>query len=208
MGMILKTDFEESCRLGIWEITESYDELRSRLSLESEEVRKLEGYRNESRKLEWLSVRNLANELTGTNTRIVYTEDRKPYLLDNSSHISISHSRNLIAILMSKFKRVGIDLEHMSKRVTGIADKFINEQELISKESETFHLYIHWCAKEALYKICDKKFINIRENITIKPFRPEDEGEIEGLVDNIHGRDNYRLHYRRMGEYIIVWTCK
>ncbi|KKK69703.1 hypothetical protein LCGC14_2931360, partial [marine sediment metagenome] len=104
MGVILKNDLKGSCRLGIWEITEEYDELRSKLSLETEEVRTLDGFQNNSRKLEWLSVRRLINELTGSNTRIVYTEARKPYLLDNSSHISISHSKNYTAILMSKFR--------------------------------------------------------------------------------------------------------
>ena len=211
MGVIYRKDIEEGCRLGIWEITESFDDLRSRLSLETEEVRKLEGYRNQGRQLEWLSVRTLANELAGTNTRIVYTEDRKPYLLDSSSHISISHSKDFTAIMLSKFKRVGVDLEHMSQRVNGIADKFINEKEHITSDSEdlsTYHLYIHWCAKEALYKICDKKFINLRDNITIEKFNPEKEGCIRGLVDNINGLDSYELYYRRMGEYIIVWTCK
>jgi 4'-phosphopantetheinyl transferase EntD len=210
MGVILKTDLEQGCRLGIWEITEDYDELRSKLSLESEEVRTLEGFRNPSRKLEWLSVRTLINELTGTNTRIVYTEHRKPYLLDNSSHVSISHSRDYTSILISRFKRVGIDLEYMSHRISGISDKFINREERITADVDLarYHLYIHWCAKEALYKICDKKNINFKKNLTIKPFLPQDEGIIKGTVDNIHGIDTYELHYRRMGNYVLVWTCK
>lgn len=210
MGVILKNDLESGCRLGIWEITESFDELRSMVSLESEEVNTLERFRNISRKLEWLSVRTLINELTGENSRIIYNEDRKPFLLDNSSHISISHSHEYTSILLSRFKRVGIDLEFMSHRISRISDRFINENEKITDSPELlrYHLYIHWCAKEALYKICDKKNINFKKNLTIKPFDPEDEGIIQGTVDNIYGIDNYELVYRRMGNYIIVWTCK
>jgi 4'-phosphopantetheinyl transferase EntD len=210
MGVILKNDLESGCRLGIWEITESFDELRSMVSLESEEVNTLERFRNISRKLEWLSVRTLINELTGENSRIIYNEDRKPFLLDNSSHISISHSHEYTSILLSRFKRVGIDLEFMSHRISRIADRFINENEKITDSPELlkYHLYIHWCAKEALYKICDKKNINFKKNLTIKPFDPEDEGIIQGTVDNIYGIDNYELIYRKMGNYIIVWTCK
>ena len=210
MGVIVKNDLEQDCRLGIWEITEDFDELRSKLSLESEEVKTLEGFRNQSRKLEWLSVRTLINEMTGKNSRIIYNEDRKPFLLENSSHISISHSRDYTSILLSRFKRVGVDLEYMSHRISGIADRFINSNERItdSRERLRYHLYIHWCAKEALYKICDKKFINFKQNLTIQPFEPENEGRITGTVDNIYGIDTYELCYRKMGNYALVWTCK
>ena len=210
MGVIVKNDLQEGCRLGIWEITEDYGALRSKLSLETEEVKTLEGFRNDNRKLEWLSVRTLINELTGKNTRIIYNEDRKPFLLDNSSHISISHSHDYTSILLSRFKRVGVDLEYMSHRISGISNRFINSNEKITSLPELlrYHLYIHWCAKEALYKICDKKYINFKKNLTIKPFEPQDEGMIEGTVDNIYGIETYDLFYRRMGNYVLVWTCK
>jgi hypothetical protein len=210
MGVILKKDLEEGCSLGIWEITENYEELRSKLNLEYEEVRTLDGFRNHNRKLEWLSVRTLINEMTGTNSRIIYNEDRKPFLLDNSSHISISHSRDYTSILLSKYKRVGIDLEYMSHRISSIADRFINQREQITDSPGLirYHLYIHWCAKEALYKICDKKNIHFKEGLTIAPFIPEDEGIIEGKVNTLHGTDVYELIYRRMEDYILVWTCK
>lgn len=210
MGVILKNELEEGCWLGIWEITENFKELRAKLSLETEEVKSLDAFKNESRKLEWLSVRTLVNELTGANTRIIYTEARKPYLLDNSSNISISHSRDFTSILMSKFRRVGIDMEFMSHRVSKLAHKFINEKEWITAvpEMRNYHLYIHWCAKEALYKICDKKNINFKKNLTIQPFEPGEDGQIQGRVDNISGIDDYDLYYRRMGEYVIVWTYK
>jgi 4'-phosphopantetheinyl transferase EntD len=210
MGVILKKDLGDGCKLAIWEITENFDDLRSQLSLESEEVKTLEGFRNHSRKLEWLSVRTLINEMTGANSRIIYNEDRKPFILDNSSHISISHSRDYTSIMLGRYKKVGIDLEYMSHRISSIADRFINRDEHITSSPELvrYHLYIHWCAKEALYKICDKKNINFKQNLTITPFDPDNEGIIEGTVDNINGVDTYELHYRRMGDYIIVYTCK
>jgi len=210
VGLILNTNTEKGCQLGIWKITESLDELMSRISLCNEDLETLERFNFLPRKLEWLSVRTLINEMTGKNTRIIYNEDRKPFLLDNSSHISISHSHDYTSILLSRFKRVGVDLEYMSHRISGISDRFINRNEKITSSPGLlrYHLYIHWCAKEALYKICDKKYINFKKNLTIKPFDPEDEGMIEGTVDNIYGIDTYGLFYRRMGNYVLVWTCK
>jgi 4'-phosphopantetheinyl transferase EntD len=210
MGVIFNSEMQAGCRLGIWEIREDYEDLRSRLHLESEEVKTLEGFRNHARKLEWLSVRTLINELTGEPSRIIYNAERKPFLLDNSYNISISHSHLLTSILISRIMRVGIDLEYMSHRISKIAGKFINESERITENSDLvrYHLYIHWCAKEALYKICDKRDINFKKNLSIAPFEPLDRGSITGTVDNVYGHDTYELNYFRMDNYVIVWCNK
>ena len=106
--------------------------------------------------------------------------------------------------------RVGIDLEYMSHKISRLADRFINETEKITDDPDLirYHLYIHWCAKEALYKICDKKDINFKKNLRIEPFEPDDNGSIVGTVDNIYGNDTYNLNYFKMDNYIIVWCCK
>ncbi|NJK86471.1 MAG: 4'-phosphopantetheinyl transferase superfamily protein [Bacteroidales bacterium] len=120
--------------------------------------------------MEWLSVRVLLHELTGKELTIIYNGDRKPFIKGNSYHISISHSKNFSSVLLSRNRKVGIDLEYMSHRIERIAYKFINEKEYIEDEFRKYHMYIHWCAKEALYKICDKQDINFKENLVIEPF--------------------------------------
>ena len=71
-----------------------------------------------------------------------------------------------------------------------------------------YHLYIHWCAKEALYKICDKEGISIRKNITIKPFKVKDSGEISGKVHTDKINESFDLYYSKYDNYAIVWTKK
>ena len=210
MGIVLRENINGDCILGVWEIVESYDDLYSRLKLEEEEIETLNNFKSQSRKLEWLSVRVLINELTGKESRIIYNAERKPFLKGNSFFISISHSMNLTSIFISRTKRVGIDLEQMSHKINELGFKFINEQELITSDPEKrlYHLYIHWCGKEALYKICDKQDINFRENLTIFPFSPKDEGMIKGRVLNINGVEDFTLYYKKYKDYSIVWTCK
>lgn len=210
MGLILKEKVAGDCLLGMWEITEDYQTLYSRLRLDNEEEERLRSFKNEGRKLEWLSVRNLISELTGRESRIIYNAERKPFIKGNSFSISISHSRHLTSILLSENRRVGIDLEYMSHKISRIGFKFINEQEIITGDPglKPYHLYIHWCAKEALYKICDKQDINFRDNLTIFPFTPGKEGHIKGRVLNVQGVEDFRLYYRRYNNYAIVWTCK
>ena len=210
MGMIIHKKLDHDSMLGVWQITEDYDNLLSRLNLSREETDQLNNFKNHNRKLEWLSVRALTRELTGSTARIIYNEDRKPFLTDNSYRISISHSRKLTAILASRNKRVGIDLEFMSHRISKIADKFINESEKITNNPVKlrYHLYIHWCAKESLYKICDKKGLNFRKNLIIRPFVPGRSGSLFGLVTETGRSEEYELNYFRKNNYIIVWCCK
>ena len=210
MALLMKDTIEDDCLLGMWEINETFEHLYSKVKLsESEEIR-LQSFKNEQRKSEWLSVRVLIKDLVKDDALIVYNADRKPFLSDRSHNISISHSRELTAILLSKNKKVGIDLEYMSHRIERIAHKFINEREYITSDPSlrSYHLYIHWCMKETLYKICDKQDINFKHNITIKPFDPNHEGTITGTVSNRFGVEDYNIHYYRYDNYVIAWCTK
>ena len=210
MGVIIKKNVAVDCLLGIWNIEEDFDTLFSKVNLTPAEIETLSGFLSYQRKLEWLSVRVLMNELAEKDCRIIYNEQHKPFLADNSHNISISHSKNLTSILISKNKRVGLDLEFMSHQIDNIARKFINEKEVITTDPELkrLHLYIHWCAKEALYKICDKQDINFKQNLTIKPFKIQYEGALEGLVDNRLGHEHFDMSYFLIDGYIVVWCSK
>ena len=79
MGLIVKKHFNEDVVLGIWEITEDYDTLRSFLSLDENDIETVEKFKNHQRKLEWLSVRTLLKNMLGEDSKIVYGPERKPY---------------------------------------------------------------------------------------------------------------------------------
>ena len=210
MGLLLKKYVNADCLLGIWEITENYETLMSRLNLTEYDFNILNKFGNHARKLEWLSVRVLLKELLNNGARIVYNEMRKPFIEDKTYNISISHAKDLTSIFLSQSKHVGIDLEYMSHRISKVEHKFINMNEKITsnEEQRKFHLYIHWCAKEALYKICDKQDINFKNNLTIEKFEPEKEGILKGWVKNKYRTESYILQYFTIDGYILVLTCK
>ena len=210
MAIILNEPFNEDGKLGIWEITEDFQDLRSMVTLDDKDIERLDSFKNHQRKLEWLSVRVLLNSLTDKDSRIVYGPERKPYLHNNSHNISISHSKNLTSILINKKRRVGLDLEFMSDKVLRIAEKFMRPEEInsIDKTQEIYHLYLHWCAKEALYKICDKVDINFVTNLKIEPFKPKDKGLIIGVVNNSYMNEKFTLNYFTLKNYAIVWCYK
>ena len=210
MGLIIDKTVNNHCRLGIWKIQESYNELFSKLDLHQEDAAILKSFKNHQRKLEWMSVRALLNTLTNKNNSIVYNGNRKPFLDDNSYHISISHSFHYASVLISTHCNVGIDIEKIQPKIMHIAEKFMNKKELqhIGSEKKIYHLYLHWCAKEALYKMFDKKDIYFKKNIIIEPFIPQDEGTIIGKVKTPEINENIRLHYFHINNYSIVWGCK
>jgi 4'-phosphopantetheinyl transferase len=210
MGCISKHYLNEYTILGVWKIEEDLKTLLESVTLDNGDKKKYKVFASTSRKLEFLSVRALLAELIGNDARIIYNKNNKPFLKDGSRFISISHSNKLTAILLSTNERVGIDLEYMGSNIGRIAFKFINRKEKITKaeEQRRFHLYLHWCAKEALYKICDKEGISIKKNITIEPFEVKDSGTITGRVTTSTINDSFDLYYTRYDNYAIVWTKK
>jgi len=210
MGCITKHYLNGSSILGVWKIEEDINTLLDMIVLDADDKKKYKGFTSTSRRLEFLSVRALLAELLGKEAKIVYNKNNKPFLKDGSRFISISHSHKLTAILCSTTEKVGIDLEYMSSNIGAFAFKFINRKEKVTKEPEArkYHLYLHWCAKEALYKICDKEGISFRKNLTIEPFEVKDAGEIRGSVHTRKINDSFDLFYSRYDNYAIVWTKK
>lgn len=210
MGCISKHYLNEFTILGVWKIEEDLISLLKLVEMDNGDKKKYKAFASTSRKLEFLSVRALLHELLGKDAGIVYNKNNKPFLKDGSRFISISHSHRLTAILLSINEKVGIDLEYMSTNIGRIAFKFINRREKITKDPENrkYHLYLHWCAKEALYKICDKEGISIRKDITIEPFEVRESGEIKGKVQNEKINELFDLFYTRYDNYSIVWTKK
>ncbi len=208
MGLLIKQYINDDCLLGIWEVKEDYDHLFSRLSLLPEDLKILNSFQNRYRSIQWLSVRVLLNEITGKNLSVIYNGNRKPFIRNNAYNLSISHSKDLTSVLLSEKRKVGIDIEYMSHRISKIASRFINENEVISKEisRQKYHLYIHWCAKEALFKMCDRKDINFKKNLTIEPFEPREKGFINGCVNIDFLNERFQLYYFTIDNYVIVWT--
>ena len=146
MPLIEDKFLDDDCRFGLWEITEDYDTLFSQVQLVESDIQRLNGFKNEQRKLESLSVRALLGKMTYPGARIVYDSTRKPFLFDGSHRISISHSHKYTSILLSKHRRIGIDLEYISHDIEKLSRHFVNPREYITNDHtlKPLHYYVHW----------------------------------------------------------------
>ncbi|MEC8739540.1 MAG: 4'-phosphopantetheinyl transferase superfamily protein [Bacteroidota bacterium] len=93
----------------------------------------------------------------------------KPYLLDENCGIGISHSNNWVAVMKSKSKKVGIDVQLFSTKILGIVAKFASEKEqTVPRNFNDLHWFtLLWAAKESVYKWHSKGGVNFREQIKI-----------------------------------------
>lgn len=150
--MILKEATVGAIRYAIWQLDESIAALQ-RLIDHRFEV-SLEGLANPTRQKERLAVHLLIEHLCQRHQPMAHHGNGEPYLVDYPQHISISHTKNYVAVAIAPF-RIGIDIEYNSSRVWRIGEKFLNEQELAAIHTSpeaVKRMLLYWCSKEALYK--------------------------------------------------------
>jgi phosphopantetheinyl transferase len=192
----------------IWHITESTDKLRSAINLNESEEILYRSFVAESRKKQWLAYRLLIRELLKPDEFTVeYDQSGKPFLAGSEYHISVTHTEDLAAVIISGNARVGIDIEKIKPRIIKVKDKFLNDSEscAISEQREIEQLTIAWCAKEALYKIYGVRNLDFRENIFVQI--PEQAGiEFEAWIILGGQKEEYRLFCEKSNGYILVYA--
>jgi 4'-phosphopantetheinyl transferase len=173
-------------KIGIWELTEPLSALSDLYTITPPEKNQFAKFTNEKRKKEYLAVRLLIKCMLAGNNEIFYNSSGKPFLKDTNMNISISHSDELVVIMISANK-AGIDVETLNRKVKKIAPRVLNEQELADSseddlEGEGLKQLLYWCAKEAAFKTVSEKNINFKSDIEINPFKiKDDNGEFFGI---------------------------
>jgi 4'-phosphopantetheinyl transferase len=156
MAIAFRLQLDEDTEFALWKIEEEAESLYNQLQLNEHEKAYVESIGNGKRHLHWLGTRVLLRTMLNTAEYIDCQVDDhgKPYLVNMPYQISLSHSFDYAAVMLSKSKPVGIDIELISPKVERIAHKFLNTQELsfIKPEHRVEQLYVAWCAKEAVYK--------------------------------------------------------
>ena len=210
MSLVYHKELEPDTSFSIWKIEESAEELLAQLQLKHHEISYLDTLINGKRNLHWLSTRVLLRRMMNTDEYIDCRVDSsgKPYLANFPHFISLSHSFDYAAVMVSKKKAVGIDIELIKDKIERIAHKFMSLQELdfISKD-RIEHLYVCWCAKEAIYKLHGKKNISFLDHIRIEPFEYLLEGAFQASLDTGERTNNYTVHYDKFEGYMIGYVA-
>lgn len=166
-------------RWGIWKTDETPEELLAMLPHREKYRQDMQRFAAEHRRLEWLAVRVLLYILLGEEKEIAYYPTGKPYLVDASASISISHTKGYVAVALgAPTAEVGIDIEQYGERVQKVAHKFMREDELPAsyRGTETWSLLLHWSAKETMFKCMNASEVDFRKHLHILPFTIGERG--------------------------------
>ncbi len=211
MALAYHREIDQYTSFAIWKIEESAEDLLKQLQLKEHERAYLETLSNGKRNMHWLSTRVLLRRMMETDEYIDCRVDTngKPFLSNFPHFISLSHSYDYAAVMVSKNKAVGIDIEILKDKIERIAAKFMSREELdfIGDTNRIEHLYSCWCAKEAIYKLHGKKNVSFLENIKLMPFSYEGSGLFEGVLNLGAIRMAFRIHYERFDGYMIGYVA-
>ncbi len=159
----------------IWKIDEMFDTLSDGISLTDNCSKRVLNMKSDLHRRGFMSIRHLLALEGFTDHDLYYDENGKPHLTGDK-HISITHSFNYSAIIISDTE-VGIDIEKQRNKILRIAHKFtpIEEYRTIANEDAMMRkLTIVWCAKESLYKSFAEKGVSFLQNIYVEEFALED----------------------------------
>lgn len=158
------------------------------------------------REIETQGKNHLINHLLNQNATIAYDEKGKPFLTNDSRHISISHSHDKLAIIINENEATGIDIELIRDKVLKIKYKFLSAYELADANDNIEKLLIYWAAKETLYKIYGLKEVDFIEHLFVKPFTKHNLGTIIGEIRLPNFTESYHLNYKILDDYVLVYA--
>ena len=204
MPIFFQHQINDTTRLGIWKIEETEDFFKAN-------VPQHRAVTHPHKRLQHLAGRFLLQYLFPAfpYDLIQIADTRKPFLPGEQYHFSISHCGDYAAAIVSKDKRVGIDIEIPTEKISRIMYKFLS-----AKEHELFQLIqpdkdripfatLLWSAKESIFKWYGNGGVDFRREIQLK----KQHAEIERF-DSLFSKNNSELtiHYRQFDRLVLAWV--
>jgi len=192
--------------VGIWNITESIDDLSSQVVLSSKSKELLKNRKASIHKLQFLSIRAILLELGYSDKDLSYINNAP--ILNNGKKISISHSNLFSCVIISDFK-VGIDVQEFNNKIDTIAKKFIGYEALYVKDNDIQIISIIWNIKESIYKIAEIIGLDYKNHLLVIPFNINDDFTYSWLIYKKR-KERYISYFFTIENYsfaYLIHTC-
>ena len=213
MALYLTKDLDDDThlRVGVWQISETEAELRALTSVPSDEMEEISYIKSESLRKQKLAVRALLDAMFEEKVYLSHHDNGKPYIENNATNISITHTDKYVAILLDDHNEVGIDCESLDRDFSAVEKKALSEDEIDDLEDDADdrreQLAIYWCAKEAVYKLISQYKVDFAEQIEVEEFRPKGEGELAATFIHKDGyEEEFDLSYMTFDRHVLVWV--
>lgn len=196
--------------LGIWELTETAEQLSSVFQFSEIEKNEFSRINFSKRKIEYLATRLLLQNLLNEKVEIVYKKSGKPTLKNKLLNISISHSADLAAVYISE-KNNGIDVEQLHRNIDRVANRFLNELEMRDVENcknPQMAKILYWGAKESIFKCTALHGVLFDKQIHIPAFNIENEGCFSGELISELKIEKFNLCYFQYKNNMVVYCVE
>ena len=212
MALFLTKDLDDDAhsRLGVWHITETEAELKELTSIPTDELEEISFIKSESLRKQKLAVRALLDCMFDEKVYLSHHDNGKPYIENNATNISITHTDKYVAVILNDLEDVGIDCESLDRDFSAVEKKALSEEEIddLDDDRRNEQLAIYWCAKEAVYKKLSQYKVDFAEQIEIDSFRPKGEGELEATFIHKDGyEEDFDLEYITFDRHVLVWIA-
>lgn len=167
MPVFFQQQINETTRLGVWKIEETEEFFKGNVPV----------HRNVThphKRLQHLAGRFLLQFLfPDFPYKLIQVADtRKPFLKDEQYHFSISHCGDYAAAIVSRDKRVGIDVEMIDDKIICVRDKFLSEyeQEIFLGGAimpDPAMLTLLWSSKESVFKWYGEGGVDFKKHIQL-----------------------------------------
>lgn len=191
----------------VWKIEESFEDLSENMSLNDRSKNRIQSMKSKLHQRGFLSVRHLLKEAEYCDYDLFYSENGKPHL-KNGKRISITHSFNFSAIIISDFE-VGIDIEKNREKIKIIQHKFINFERWFISEEDNYieQLTVIWGGKESLYKIYPFGGLTFKNDIDIESFKMKD-GKTKGHIKAKDWDKFYDIRFEQFNGFTLVYALE
>ena len=210
MPIILQKRKPENLIYGVWEITETEEELLKDLILSEEEKKILNNIKLPIKRRQWISYHKLIKTLLWQNEYqgITYNKHGKPFLRNLSFNISVSHTENYSSAIIGKDMPVGIDIETTDNKILKIEKKFLSAKEisLLPEINRTMVLHIMWGVKESIYKLMGMQNVIFAEDLQISSITDNKENCIYCTFQKNTITENFVAFYEIIKNMMLVYA--
>lgn len=183
------------------------DELFSLLKKKNIKLDGLASFTNNKRKVEWMTIRYLLLEIHDKVDDIVYDDHGKPHFVNSSSHLSISHSQEMVAVAINKKEICGIDIQLISDKIIRIKKKFLNDLELSKAQNDPTVLTMYWSCKEALFKVYGKKDAFLKDNMFVPELKfDRTKGTAKGQINTLNHQSSHNICLLKLDNYMLAYV--
>lgn len=208
MPVFYQQTIDRQSKIGIWKIEETEQFFLQTVPLQNDIT-------HPHKRLQHLAGRYLLRYLFPDfpYELIRIADTRKPFLENEAYHFSISHCGDFAAAIVSRDKRVGVDVELYSEKVERVRNKFVSplDESVLEGFAPDNHfpkyLALLWSTKEAIFKWYGAGQVDFKKHMQLQAIHFDELRELV-YCDFLFSKERPQLLKLRsvfMDKFVLSW---